>query len=417
MAFDTSIYSQIKPVELPNPLAQAAKFAQLQGAQNQNRLADLLFGEKQREIADAARLNELFAGSVNPDGTINRNKLVSSVASGGLGSKLPGLQKQFADLDKEQAALKKTQAETGKITMEAANLALKQNRDLLSGVESPQQAAAWVRATHADPVLGRIVGRVGSVDEALSRIPTDPAQFAQWKMKNMLGAEEMLKYTTPDANTVANNRQSDTNNRRTVAESARGHDLADARAKDANNINKEAARTQVVETPSGFALVDKGTAQSRPVVAAGGQQVQQKDSPQYQAQKLQSQLSEGIKMARTLLPKATASGAGAMVDSAAGFFGKSTAGADAASQLDTLAGWMTANVPRMQGPQSDRDVILYKQMAAAVGDRTKPTSQRLKALDTLEALQNKYATINGTPPTSAPATAVPAGAVKFLGFE
>jgi hypothetical protein len=34
-------------------------------------------------------------------------------------------------------------------------------------------------------------------------------------------------------------------------------------------------------------------------------------------------------------------------------------------------------------------------MAGLVGDKTKPLSQRLKALDTLEALQQKYAHLNG----------------------
>jgi hypothetical protein len=40
-----------------------------------------------------------------------------------------------------------------------------------------------------------------------------------------------------------------------------------------------------------------------------------------------------------------------------------------------------------------------------VGDKTKPLSQRLAALDTLERLQNKYAHLNGGAETNkAPAT-------------
>lgn len=91
----------------------------------------------------------------------------------------------------------------------------------------------------------------------------------------------------------------------------------------------------------------------------------------------------------------TASGFGAMVDSGANFVGKSTKGADLASQLDTLSGWMTANVPRMEGPQSDKDVSQYRIMAAAVGDRTKPVAQRLAAAQELQGLQQKYAELNG----------------------
>ena len=90
----------------------------------------------------------------------------------------------------------------------------------------------------------------------------------------------------------------------------------------------------------------------------------------------------------------TASGLGAAIDVAGSLVGYSPPGADVAAQLDTLSGWMVAGVPRMEGPQSNFDVQNYKTMAALVGDRTKPISQRLAALDTLETLQAKYAHLN-----------------------
>lgn len=103
-----------------------------------------------------------------------------------------------------------------------------------------------------------------------------------------------------------------------------------------------------------------------------------------------------IKEARALFKKGpTASGMGSLVDAGAGAFGMSTPGADAAAQLDTLSGWMVSNVPRMEGPQSNYDVQNYKTMAGMMGDRTKPLSQRMAALDTLKRLQLKYAPLNG----------------------
>ena len=111
--------------------------------------------------------------------------------------------------------------------------------------------------------------------------------------------------------------------------------------------------------------------------------------------RLYSQLSEAIPMARTLLQDATGSGAGMVADKMMAFFGKSTKGAEAAQALDTLGGWMVANVPRMEGPQSNIDVINYQTMAGRVADRTLPNEVRLTALDTLEELQNKYAKLNG----------------------
>jgi hypothetical protein len=113
------------------------------------------------------------------------------------------------------------------------------------------------------------------------------------------------------------------------------------------------------------------------------------------AQKSKDTLSN-IARARELLKQGpTSSGIGSVVDSALSLGGVSTKGADVAAQLDTLSGWMVANVPRMEGPQSNFDVQNYKTMAGLVGDRTKPLSQRLAALQTLEDLQQKYAALNG----------------------
>ncbi len=122
------------------------------------------------------------------------------------------------------------------------------------------------------------------------------------------------------------------------------------------------------------------------------------------------QLTAGVDRAIELLKSGpTASGFGSAVDATQGFFGGSNKGADLASQLDTLSGWLTANVPRMEGPQSDKDVANYRIQAAAVGDRTKPISQRLAAANELKALQNKYAEMNGyqTPKGNEPNTPTP----------
>ncbi len=117
-----------------------------------------------------------------------------------------------------------------------------------------------------------------------------------------------------------------------------------------------------------------------------------------------------IKQARDLFKKGpTASGIGSAIDAGANLFGMSTPGADAAAQLDTLSGWMVSNVPRMEGPQSNFDVQNYKTMAGMVGDKTKPLSQRMAALDTLEKLQEKYAHLNSG---QAPGNQTPAPAAQ-----
>jgi hypothetical protein len=115
--------------------------------------------------------------------------------------------------------------------------------------------------------------------------------------------------------------------------------------------------------------------------------------------------------ARELVPKATSSGLGTARDAVLGVFGQSTDAADAASRLKTIGGMLVSKVPRMQGPQSDKDLALYREMAGRVGDSSVPVSQRLAAIDTLEELHRRYA---GLAPVVSPrgSSGVVGGSVK-----
>lgn len=98
-----------------------------------------------------------------------------------------------------------------------------------------------------------------------------------------------------------------------------------------------------------------------------------------------------LDMARPLVEKSTGSGVGTAFDKAAQFFGETTESGNAAAQLKVLQGALVSRMPRMEGPQSDKDVQLYREMAAQIGDSTVPRKQRQEAMNTLEMLQQKYA--------------------------
>jgi hypothetical protein len=105
--------------------------------------------------------------------------------------------------------------------------------------------------------------------------------------------------------------------------------------------------------------------------------------------------AENAKAAEDLLKKnPTGSGFGAMLDAAGRGVGVSSQSAQTATQLEALGGWMTANVPRMEGPQSNFDVQVYQTMAGKVGDRTVPVAERQAALKTIKGLQEKYKHLN-----------------------
>lgn len=94
--------------------------------------------------------------------------------------------------------------------------------------------------------------------------------------------------------------------------------------------------------------------------------------------------------ARKLLKDSTGSVVGTGVDKIAGGLGYSTKGAQTGGRLKVLQAAIMTNMPRMEGPQSDRDVDLYRQAAAQIGDTTIPTETRAAALDTIDYLQKKY---------------------------
>lgn len=112
-----------------------------------------------------------------------------------------------------------------------------------------------------------------------------------------------------------------------------------------------------------------------------------------------------INQAETLLKTATGSLTGTGVDVLAGAFGKSTPGAQSSAKLKAIQGALVAKMPKMSGPQSDKDVLLYREMAAQVGDSTLPTDTRQAAIDTLREIQERYAKVEpGSSKPSAPAT-------------
>src|SRR3546814_14763920 len=70
-----------------------------------------------------------------------------------------------------------------------------------------------------------------------------------------------------------------------------------------------------------------------------------------------------LDVAEGLVKQSTGSGIGAGTDAVAGFFGKSTEGANAIASLKTIAGQLISKMPRLEGPQSDKAVQLSKDMA------------------------------------------------------
>lgn len=175
----------------------------------------------------------------------------------------------------------------------------------------------------------------------------------------------------------------------------------------ASRVQPPEPPAQIITTPDGVfertrdgalkALVDPST--NKPLSGKTDPQAQSSKSKVRDAREALTIIEEAEK----LLPKATGSGIGAAADSVAGWFGTSTEGAKVAVKLKALAGNLVAKMPKMSGPQSDKDVQLYREMAGQIGDASVPAETRMAALATVRQLQQKYADGGASQPTAPPA--------------
>ena len=112
MALDPNIALGVKPLELQNPLTQYAQMAQIQGAQNQNSLAQYQLSAAKRADELTNATNELYAKHFNPTtGKVNMNALGADLAAKGFGSQIPVMQAKQQELEGKAATTSKTKAD------------------------------------------------------------------------------------------------------------------------------------------------------------------------------------------------------------------------------------------------------------------------------------------------------------------
>jgi len=110
--------------------------------------------------------------------------------------------------------------------------------------------------------------------------------------------------------------------------------------------------------------------------------------------------------AEALLPKASSGRIGRIGAYVKGEADISDEATQADKALGVISAGLVSNVPRMEGPQSDRDVIMYREAAGDIANISKPIGDRLSAVKTIRRIQQKYATPQATDifGTEAPST-------------
>ena len=365
MPLDPSIALQYRLPQIDNPLQTAGQAMTLRNAMLQNEAAE-------RSVEENERLRALFA-----TGKPTQEQVMAINPKMGL-----EFGKSLRDQSVQETTIEKNKAETL-----AKNLSTV--RDMLVPVNDPQAFAEWrANAIRLMPQSDKMLPREFSPetkqdilmksDQMIERL----APKVEPKREIYQGDEVVQQERLPDA---------------TWREIGRGPRFA---KQVGTTVTQEAPVTPVTiqdpQNPNATIIVDGRTGK---VIGKGPKLT---DTGKFEAKRqfnMQGigatiQAAENILTGRSGDPLPTESGFGTAVDYAASLIGVSPSGSQQADQLRALGGALVAKMPRMEGPQSDKDVALYKEAAGRIGDSTIPIARRKAALETVKELWTKYERLN-----------------------
>ena len=166
MAIDARIPLGVQPVQTqqPNMLGQYAQIMGIRAAQ--------------QDIEGNNALREAYASGGDLNDPEFRRRVMA--ANPKLGSELI-----------------KRNAETGKLQNEAIANRIKLSREMLTGVNTPEDYIAWHESNHKDPILGGYLGQRGiTAEQSRAKIMADlakPGGLDKLKRESALGATELQK--------------------------------------------------------------------------------------------------------------------------------------------------------------------------------------------------------------------------------
>jgi hypothetical protein len=197
MALNPSISLGVKGLEIANPLTQYGQVAAIQGAQNQNQLAQYQLGAAQRAEATQNVLSDAYSQSIDPNtGAINYNKLTGLLAKGGGGAQIPGIEKTRREIEAAALAAKKTQGEIEKNEFQLTKDKLKHGWTSLGDAPTPQDA---IKKLNEGVTKGYFDFATAQAETQQLRNMT-PEQYKQYRVEKVLGlldAKDKLSFMLP----------------------------------------------------------------------------------------------------------------------------------------------------------------------------------------------------------------------------
>jgi hypothetical protein len=240
MPIDASIPLQAKLPQFDSPVNGLARLFQIKGLQQQQEMGELQAGELKRGVEENRLLNEAYKSALSPDGKTDRNKLFSTLATSGLGAKIPAIRKGLNEEDAALALKTKNEIEAKLKKIEVAGQIISGVKDQATWEIARQQtaemfgpeAAAQMPAQY-DPVLVEQKRR--------QAMPVKDQLEQEWKkLDHALKVEqfgEVKRHNGATEGLTAQGQKITLRGQDVAAETARrGQNMANERSREANAL-------------------------------------------------------------------------------------------------------------------------------------------------------------------------------------
>ena len=406
---DHSLPMQVKAPDMMGMLDQGSQLAQ--------------FYTQQKSDGELNRLYKETNGDLNKMMEIGKTSPMARFVMPQLQAQQAAQQKAALDQQKTLSDIGKTQSEAFKNNQQGGGFNLDNTAKLMDKANQALYVATRSGDANAVKLALNNAKSAGLFDsnpeaynqyfatvEGLSTNPEGLKSFAANLQQAYAQNPEKYNFTTADnvldnqtsvQNNTLTNQTSENNNVRSTEASRYSTDVGAQTA--ANKLTVDQAKIELQQKKgvvqqfgdNMYMVYPDGSAV--PINSPTGQPITKVAN-----QKAINEENKRIQRVETLTPEikslltggATGSYFGAGLDLLGRTVGISTGGAEATAQLKTLSGQLVALMPRMEGPQSNIDVEMYKEMAGNVADPTIPIQTRLAALDTIEKLNQKYKGLN-----------------------
>ncbi|MFL4393556.1 hypothetical protein RJ729_01730 [Acinetobacter pittii] len=418
MAIDASIPLQAQGINVAKMLDEGSQIGQLWQQQRLSKELDRIYNESQ--------------GDMNKMLSLGQQSQMARYIVPQLQAQQAASQKNLLDQQKTLAEIANTNAQANERTANAGSTSFDRSQKQYGAIQGAISQAAMTGDKTVAMLALNGLQRAGviSPEDYSNNVAIlnamQPEDVKKWASAATFGnSKDQGSYLFQTANNAADNATSTANNIRTTDASRYATDTTAAtadknRAQDAQQfsqtqqLNEWLAKNKPIGTEMGndgymYAIYpggkgvrisdERGTPiQAQPKGAGANSTAAAQNEERQRINRVNAVLDE----IQGILPDATASYAGRGIDLLARGVGIATSGDIATGKLGTLGGQLVALMPKMSGPQSDKDVAMYKQMAGQLDDPTVPLEVRQAALETIRSLNNKYAEMNAQKGTTIP---------------